>query len=303
MKKICLGTAMWGWSIERSSVFKLLDFFYNQGGRFIDTATNYPINSDLESYSAAVKLIEDWSKANGIHNLRVIYKLGSVNNTNNPICDLTADTIARNADNASNMLGANLYNLMLHWDNRDDEQAIHSTLHELSNQCEAKSCRLGISGIKHLSHYQNVLHELQVKHLDIEVKSNFLINGEHYYSELYTKDTRVWAYGISGSGLKLDPNEYRKDSYVTLTREANYHDSMLPVRKLEQLQTLLKKYDHIANLYQLSMLISELNSDLSGYIISPTRISQLEDAYKFIQIMQNTALITNIKEEVAAVVY
>lgn len=302
MKEICLGTAMWGWSIDKSSAFELLDFFYAQGGRFIDTATNYPINSHVESYLAAVKLIENWSKTNGIHDLRVIYKLGSVSNNNDPICDLTPDAIARNADNAANMLGANLYNLMLHWDNRDDVEAIHSTLNELSNQCEAKSCRLGLSGIKNVSHYRNVLQALQVKHIDVEAKSNFLINGEQHYSELYAKDTRVWAYGISGSGLKLDPNEYRKDSYVTLTRGANYHDAMLPERNLEQLQTLIKKYDDITNLYQLSILISELNHDLSGYIISPSRIAQLEDTYKFIQVMQDTTLINDIQKEAAALV-
>jgi len=302
MKQICLGTAMWGWSIERTSAFELLDFFYNQGGRFIDTATNYPINSHAESYSAAVKLIEDWSKANGIHDLRVICKLGSVTNNNDPACDLTADAIARNADNASHMLGANLYNLMVHWDNRDDAQAIHATLSELSAQCAAKSCRLGLSGIKHISHYRDALQALQVKHIDVEAKSNFLINGERHYSVICAKDTRIWAYGISGSGLKLDPNEYRKDSYVTLTRGADYHESMLPARKLEQLQTLLKKYDDVANLYQLSMIISELNYELNGYIISPSRISQLEDTYKFIRVMQDTSLINDMKKEVSALV-
>lgn len=303
MKKICLGTAMWGWSIERTAAFELLDFFYNQGGRFIDTATNYPINSHAESYSAAVKLIENWSKANGIHDLGVIYKLGSVTNNNDATCDLTADTIARNADNASHMLGANLYNLLIHWDNRDDAQAIHATLSELSAQCAAKSCRLGLSGIKHVNHYEDALQALQVKHIDVEAKSNFLINGEQHYSALYAKDTCVWGYGISGSGLKLDPNEYRKDSYVTLTRGVNYHQSMLPVRKLEQLQTLLKKYDDVANLYQLSMLISESNNDLNGYIISPSRIAQLEETYKFLEVMQDTTLIHDMQKEVAALVY
>ena len=294
---------MWGWSIEKSSVFEILNFFYDQGGRFIDTATNYPINSHAESYSAAVKLVEDWSKSNGIHDLRVIYKFGSVSNNNEPLCDLTPDAVARNAENAINMLGANLYNLMIHWDNRENAQAIHYTLNELSNQCKAKSCRLGLSGIKNISHYKKALHELKVQHIDVEAKSNFLINGEQHYSELCTKDTCVWAYGISGSGLKLDPNGYRKDSYVTLTRGAKYHESMLPARKLKQLQTLLKKYDDISNLYQLSILISELNNDLSGYIISPSRIAQLEDIYKFRQVMQDTALIADIQKEVSALVF
>lgn len=302
MKPICLGTAMWGWSIERTSAFELLDLFYNQGGRFIDTATNYPINSHVESYSAAVKLIEEWSKANGIHDLNVIYKLGSVTNNNSPICDLTADAIALNADNASHMLGENLYSLMIHWDNRDDAQAIHNTLSDLSAQCIDKSCRLGLSGIKHISHYEDALQALQVKHIDIEAKSNFLINGEQHYSPLYAKDTFVWGYGISGSGLKLDPNEYRKDSYVRLTKGTDYHELMLPVWKLDRLQALIKKYDDIANLYQLSMLISELNNDLNGYIISPSRISQLKETYKFIQIIQDTTLINDMQKEVSSLV-
>lgn len=38
---ICLGTAYFGTRIDRNTAFEMLDTYYEQGGRFIDTANNY----------------------------------------------------------------------------------------------------------------------------------------------------------------------------------------------------------------------------------------------------------------------
>ena len=38
---ICLGTAYFGTRIDRNTAFEMMDTYYEQGGRFIDTANNY----------------------------------------------------------------------------------------------------------------------------------------------------------------------------------------------------------------------------------------------------------------------
>ena len=71
---------MWGWSIDRSNCFKLLDYYYEKGFREVDTATNYPINKNKVYFRYAENTIQDWVKTNGVNNLKVIIKVGSLSN-------------------------------------------------------------------------------------------------------------------------------------------------------------------------------------------------------------------------------
>ena len=40
MKEICLGTATWQWSTNKKTALAILDHYYEEGYRHIDTATN-----------------------------------------------------------------------------------------------------------------------------------------------------------------------------------------------------------------------------------------------------------------------
>ena len=43
-KTLVLGTALWGWGVDRNEAYKLLESFFENGGAVVDTSTNYPIN-------------------------------------------------------------------------------------------------------------------------------------------------------------------------------------------------------------------------------------------------------------------
>lgn len=291
---------MWGWSISRITAFQLLDTFYSQGGRYIDTASNYPINGICEDYSLALNFIEEWSKLNGIFDLKVIYKVGSTVNINTTEINLSGENIRRESEIARSKLDSNLYSMMIHWDNRTNYDEVFITLDELSKQCKILNCRVGISGIKDVLLYKKIFDSMLLSCLDIEVKSNFLVRGESHYSGFKSDGTKIWAYGISGSGLKLNENEYRKDSYVNLTRSKSFHDDSLNHELKCTLQSIISKHPQINNLYQLSMVLSELNYNLYGYLVSPSNVSQLTDILNFKQKILDTNLISEVKCDVSS---
>ncbi len=285
MKPICLGTAMWGWSVSEATAFELLDYFYANGGRYVDSALNYPINSQPEDHGAAPLIIERWLKKNNIHDLKLILKVGSLNNDNSPNNDLTPESLKKEVDQLIERFDNNLYSLMIHWDNRDTLEDIVNTLNFLQDTCEKINCRLGLSGIHHVDLYQQALLKAPIKKLDIQAKSNFLYQGETHYlpilETLNNHDVHLWAYGISGSGLKLDASEYKKDSYVSLVRSADYHTQMLSSEKIEQMKGFINETPYVDNIYHISILIAENNSTLYGYIISPSKVTQLSDSLNF----------------------
>ena len=84
-----LGTAKWGVTISKIKALKILDKFYDYGGRNIDTATNYPINSKPYDLGLALEWLIDWSYDNNIKDLKVLLKLGAVDNSGSSKTDLT----------------------------------------------------------------------------------------------------------------------------------------------------------------------------------------------------------------------
>jgi len=65
---ICLGTAYFGTRIDRDTAFEMMDTYYEQGGRFIDTANNYAgwmpdgLGGDSE------RTIGAWMRSRGVRN-------------------------------------------------------------------------------------------------------------------------------------------------------------------------------------------------------------------------------------------
>ena len=285
MKPVCLGSAMWGWSVNESTAFELLDYFYDKGGRYVDSALNYPINNKPEDYGAASLIIGKWLKKNNVHDLKLMMKVGSLNNDNSPNNDLTPEALEKPVAQLIEVFGDNLYSLMIHWDNRDIQGDISNSLQYLQGVCEQINCRLGLSGVRYIDQYKSALLATEIKALDIQVKSNFLYQGETYYlpisEALVNYDIRIWGYGISGSGLKLDASEYKKDSYVSLVRSTDYHKKMLSVEQIKCMKTFIEQTPHVNNIYHISILIAENNPSLYGYMISPSKVSQLSDSINF----------------------
>ena len=116
-----LGTAKWSWTVSKKEAFSILDKFYYYGGRDIDSATNYPINSNPEDYGRALIWLTDWIYQNSITDLRVYLKFGGQNNLGSSETNFESNYIEELINSFISKLDSNLSLLAIHWDNRGKE--------------------------------------------------------------------------------------------------------------------------------------------------------------------------------------
>ena len=292
MKEICLGTAMWKWSTNKKTALAILDHYYIEGYRHIDTATNYPINNTKKDCGASLKIIKEWVDSNKINDLKITLKIGSIDNTNTSESDLSPKTLDSYIPRLIEEFNLNIYSLMIHWDNRKSLEKITRTLVFLKNICAHNNYDVGISGINEIETYISALKKLNINNLDIQAKSSFLFEGESNYKSVIRdiNNTRIWGYGISGSGLKLNTSEYHDNSYVTLARNNSYHSDMLSNKSISLIKDIMENHNIIKNLYHIGIVKSESNDKLYGYIVSPSKLSQLKDTLEFRKKINNYAI-------------
>jgi aryl-alcohol dehydrogenase-like predicted oxidoreductase len=282
VKNICLGTAMWGWSVEQSTVFAILDSFYEFGGRYIDTANNYPLNGNASDYRKSPLFLSQWCHSRKVSDLKITCKIGSVSNSNTPNNDLTPDYLQKQVKYYMDLFNDNFYCAMLHWDNRSDINEIEGSLLGLDILSQY-NIELGLSGISHPSIYADLLLKRMPRSINIQVKHNFLHSGLENFQSLSSFSPKIWAYGISASGLKLSPQEYNSKSYVSLVRGKNYHNEMLNENIKAALKKCIATNHFLENIYHLSIAFAEQEEQLFGYLVAPTKLEQMQDILRFVE--------------------
>lgn len=183
MKELCLGTAMWGWSVNKDTALSILDCFYEGGGRHVDTAYNYPLNGNSNDYRKSPLFLSEWCKSRRINDLKITFKVGSTTNTNNPENNLSPNYLNNQINWAKDYFSQNLHCVMLHWDNRKDLAQIQDTLEFLEILCDY-DIDLGLSGIKYPELYKQSLEGIKKHGLNIQTKHNFLYSGFDNYKNL-----------------------------------------------------------------------------------------------------------------------
>lgn len=281
MKALSLGTAMWGWAVDRSSAFLLLDKFYREGGRYIDTASNYPINGVSSDFGLSAHFIAQWCKIHGVFDLKITYKVGSVSNENTPKNNLSYDFLNEQLVWAMQNFGKNLHCIMLHWDNRSDDSMLKDTCQFLK-ELNQYGVEIGLSGVKHPGIYRQPLIDMGCKGLNVQLKYNFLHGCFDDYKPLTSMHPKYWAYGIAAGGLKLLDSEYDEKSSVSLVRPKAYSKQLLSENRLDILNRVIDRNTHLNSLYDISIAYSEQVQQLFGYIIAPSRVSQLIDIFQII---------------------
>lgn len=282
---LILGTALWAWTIPRSQAFKLLDDFYAAGFRWIDGATNYPINKQAADFRAAESILHEWIKAHGITDLKVLMKIGSINNLYTPENNLHPSFIQIIYNEYLHLFGDQLAEVMIHWDNRDEPEEIRSTLEAL-DRIREDGVRIGLSGIKHPAIY----HELNTSFRfdwDIQLKHNLVSSDYHRYAAFHGRP-RFMAYGINAGGLKFPTSSYRQDSSTAVRN--------VPTEKYQelvrQIASTLEHYNAQSSLAPLtrfnecSMVYTYYSPDIKGILIGPSKNEQLHSTLAFFQQLQ-----------------
>jgi len=267
-----LGTAMWGWTVSRPVCFDLLDTFYAAGFRQIDAAVNYPINKKPDDFRAAEHILLEWIHAHGIQDLKITMKLGSLNNLRSPEHNLSKSFLLLNLDDYRYRLAENWDTLMIHWDNREEPEAITETMEALAVAREA-GLRIGLSGIKRPDVYARLNAQAGFNFdFHIQIKHNFLQSDHARYGDFHGR-RRFSAYGIHAGGLKPDVNDYRSDSSL----KARGGDVQTLMPELEQWKQLIEKQPRPLGFHEAAMMFAAAHPDMEGIVIGPSSPAQLLD--------------------------
>lgn len=285
---LALGTAMWGWTVPPQTAFEMLDAYYSAGYRKVDTATNYPINKNPEDFRKAEGLIVEWTRTHGIRDLEVIVKIGSINNLKTPDNNLSKSFVLMCLDEYMQLLKQNFNTLMMHWDNREDAQAITRTFEALE-QAHKRNISLGISGVRYPGVYYNVNQHFNFD-FSIQLKHNLFYSDYERY-RIFQGKRRFWAYGINGGGLKLHKEEYHQNS--SLITRGGATDSAQSMT--EALESWMRNEGQAlgGSFHAWSLANAFYSTDMQGIVIGPSRLSQLQDIISTHKILQTTDLLPN----------
>ncbi len=277
---LLLGTAMWGWTVTPDMAFALLDQFYAAGFRWIDTATNYPINKRPEDFRRAENILLDWIKVREVSDLQIIVKIGSLNNLRSPEHNLSQSFLLMNLDDYRFRFGSNLAMLMVHWDNRDQPTEIRATF-EAFQAFRAQGLGIGLSGIRHPELYAQLNEEFKFD-FQIQIKHNLLQSDYQKYTAFH-KQKRFLAYGINAGGIKLNPNEYQPSSSLQARGgdTSIAHPMAAPLRQILHEANRHVSRPPLLSMNHLGMLFAWYSPDMAGIIAGPSTTTQLQDTINF----------------------
>jgi aryl-alcohol dehydrogenase-like predicted oxidoreductase len=280
-KDLLLGTAQWGWTVPRAEAFRLLDAWVEAEQREVDTATNYPINRQPADFRAAEAMLEEYVRAHGLHDLRILMKVGGRDNMRSPEPNLQPSFLLMLADEYHRRFDDNLGGFMVHWDPRADAVAIGETVATLARIAREHGFAPGLSGLAHPELYAraNAAHGLT---FDIQFKHNLLQSDLDRYEPFFDGPHRFLAYGLNAGGLKLD-QEYAPDSTL-LARGGQPDQAAALLDKLRQrlpawntafVRPPLKTMNH------LGLVHAGFHPRIGGLILGASTVAQLRETLDF----------------------
>lgn len=272
--QLILGSAMWGWTVERAVVFAMLEAFYAAGYREVDTATNYPIDKNPQHWRLAETWLAEWIAAHGIDDLRVMIKVGSINNRKTPDQRLNRSFLLMQYAAYRRRFGTNLDTFMVHWDNRNDPAAIAETVDTLAT-LRAEGVRPGLSGIRHPARYAraNATHRIPFR---IQVKHNLVQSDYARYVPFHGTAAFI-AYGINAGGYKLN-RAYTERSSL-LQRGGKPETLAVDGAALARLGATVSPPLTVFN--EWGMLFAHAHPDFSGILLGTSRLEQLQATLRF----------------------
>ena len=290
----CLGTAMWAWTVNEKAAKNLLDLWYENGFRCVDTASNYPINKKAEDFRKAEQWLSQWLISSGVQDLKVMIKVGSIDNSGSPENRLNPSFLSIAHQHYCDLFSEQFDCLMIHWDNRDDSSEIQDSILAMQALCKDRQ-KLGFSGIKHPTAYKESLYALEEKPF-LQAKHNPFQSHLDYYQSILPYCQPI-CYGLSGGGIKLHA-DYKNDSSAS-QRNVKINEMEGHIQKIRRLIDDFHREQadvKIENMHQLGMLNAALDERVSGLLIGPSKTEQLEDAIDFLKrIHQHKDLFLSLK--------
>jgi aryl-alcohol dehydrogenase-like predicted oxidoreductase len=281
-KPLLLGTAAWGWTVDRATAFSLLDAWLAAGWSEIDAATNYPINRVPADFRASENILAEYVAAHGLQReLAVTMKVGAMDNLRSPDVNLAPSFLRMMADEYRRVFGGCLRGLTLHWDNRSDEASIRASLEVLAD-LQREGLQPGLSGIAHPDVYARVHADLGLA-FDIQLKHNVFHTDLPRYQPLLGGPTRhrLLAYGLNAGGVKMGAT-YQSDS--TLLLRGGQPDQYASA--LVRLEQWLPEWNAsvrppLRTVNHLGLLNAALHPQIGGAIVGVRSVAQLTETLEW----------------------
>jgi len=210
---ILLGTAGWGDKVEKSAALELLSTFYQHGYRWIDTATNYPINRNPKEYGLAIGWLSEFQS--DFPDLKIFVKAGSRTNLGEPESFINASYFDLVFEMLIGQLGDGLAGLGVHWDNNSSNDD-RSMLLDFFARIHHRGYQIGLSGIASKESYSSNsigpslpwIYQLNLSPArGVEIESEIADVRKHF------PDARICGYntlgGISAKDLATSPNRMK----------------------------------------------------------------------------------------------
>lgn len=277
---LVLGTAMWGWTVPEARAFAILDRYYERGFRQVDSATNYPLNGQVRDFRASEQILSRWIEKNGVQDLQITMKVGSITNIRIPDHNLRPAFLHLQKQYYRQLFGPNLHTLMIHWDNRDDENAVRESLEALA-QIQSEGLAVGLSGVKHPKIHAPLAKKLGLVPA-IQIKHNLSYSDYPRYAHFHGQKC-FYTYGINAGGWKAAPDRYRQDSSLAVRGG----DTQETPRILLELQAALRQEGWEGDLRdasflnRLAMIFAFCTPDVAGVLIGPGSPDQLTGSLDF----------------------
>lgn len=265
--QLALGTAMWGWTIDKNMAFALLSNFYESGFRILDAATNYPINKQPQDFRKAENIILEWINAHGVQDLQMIMKIGSVNNLKSPDNNLNPSFLLMCLDEYGHKFGTNLWSVMIHWDNREEVSAVSATL-EILAYAARMGYQPGLSGIKYPAVYFQANKDSNLDFI-IQIKHN-LLQSDYARYDAFQGTKRFWAYGINGGGIKTKGTDYHDQSSLVVRGGQTLTPGLFELVEKE----LVGKDERLRSIFDVNLLYALKSPDIAGILAGPSTVSQ-----------------------------
>ncbi|WP_054112468.1 aldo/keto reductase [Marinagarivorans algicola] len=271
---LVLGTALWGWKVNKEEAFSLLDSYISLGGRLIDTAVNYPINKKSEDMGLAARWIGEWLAVNPSADIEIWYKLGAIDNLGSSEVGLSYDQLSRALCKGQEILHKKISIVGVHWDNRAIENftEIKDTLRFFRGQAE-QGYKIALSGIKS-PHLYNKAWPEGADNWFIQVKDNVLTSdARKHYSACFPR-AKYYAYGINMGGVKSSALPTRGSSLALR--------GLAPQDVVKRIEALINKERVQAfspkNLNEFALMRAFLIPQISGVVLGPSSVKQLEQS-------------------------
>ena len=295
MKEISLGTAYWGWSVSEKEANEILNLFYANGGRFVDSAFNYPISSKPNDLNKSFLILSNWIKRNKINDLKINYKIGSISNEHIPKNNTSERYLRDQFSHAVDISSNNIYSIMIHWDNSGSLKKIYDTCLFLK-EIQTSGLRIGLSGIKNPKMYLDSMSDLNFLPIDLQVKSNFVQSNLDHYKIFDSRRNRFWAYGISLGGLKIEYSNLKYSLAFSSSSSINKKPIVTEFMK-DKIYIAMQEYQ-LNSIYELSIANAEQNDSLYGYIIGPSNSLQMKSILKFLHSLKLRNIANNKKSKI-----